>query len=426
MRFSNRVNIKGAVHRPGDYELMPEMDIKQLIEKAGGLREDAFLGGANILRIGKDLGPENVSFIPSQVASGEVTIALQRDDEIIINSLFDMRDKYVVTVEGEVNKPGTFDWRKDLKIRDVILLAGGISESAASKSEMHIELSRRIRNADVSRTDFKQSEIIRIITSKDLDDEKVMVTLEPFDMIVVRPQPGYRPQKSVLLNGPVMYPGRYFLENSGERISNIFKRAGGFKAEADSNTVFIRRFQKNELTLQDRNELISRLTNITEDSIRNSPKLMQEMQKNYTSLSINLQKAFANPGSNDDIILESGDIIIVSESSSLVRVTGEVYFPTLIPYEPGSKLKYYIKRTGNYTSMAKKKQAFVIYPDGKAEGVKKFLFFTSYPKVTARSEVFVPSKSAKTKEGFSTGEWIALSSILATLTTLVVTVLNAN
>jgi hypothetical protein len=139
-----------------------------------------------------------------------------------------------------------------------------------------------------------------------------------------------------------------------------------------------------------------------------------------------LQKAFANPGSNDDIILEAGDIIMVSQSSSLVKVSGEVYFPTLIPYEPGTNLKYYVKRTGDYTNNARKNQAFVIYPDGKAEGVKKFLFFKSYPKVTARSEVYVPSKSDKAKQGFSTGEWIALSSVLATLTTLVISVINAN
>lgn len=425
MRYANRVRIRGAVLRPGDYELQPGMELKQLIEKAGGLREDAYLDGANVLRIGKDLGPENVSFIPSKVISGERSIQLEKEDDIIINSIFDIKDKYIVSIEGEVNKSGTYEWRKDFRVRDLILMAGGISEAAGSNAELHIEISRRIRNADVANTDFKQSEIIRIITNSALNDEKTQVTLEPFDVVVVRPQPGYKQQESIFINGPVMYPGRYFLEKSGERISNIFQRAGGFKASADSNSVFIRRFQKDELTMQERKELISRLTNITEDSIRKSPKLMEEVNKNYTSLSINLQKAFANPGSNDDIILEAGDIIMVSQSSSLVKVSGEVYFPTLIPYEPGTNLKYYVKRTGDYTNNARKNQAFVIYPDGKAEGVKKFLFIKSYPKVTPRSEVFVPSKSEKAKQGFSTGEWIALSSVLATLTTLVISVINA-
>jgi protein involved in polysaccharide export with SLBB domain len=422
MRYANRVRIRGAVLRPGDYELLPGMELKQLIEKAGGLREDAYLDGANVLRIGKDLGPENVSFVPSKVISGERSIQLEKEDDVIINSIFDIKDKYIVSIEGEVNKSGTYEWRKDFRVRDLILMAGGISEAAGSNAELHIEISRRIRNADVANTEFKQSEIIRIIANPALNDEKTQVTLEPFDVVVVRPQPGYKQQESIFINGPVMYPGRYFLEKSGERISNIFQRAGGFKASADSNSVFIRRFQKDELTMQERKELISRLTNITEDSIRKSPKLMQEVNKNYTSLSINLQKAFANPGSNDDIILEAGDIIMVSQSSSLVKVSGEVYFPTLIPYEPGTNLKYYVKRTGDYTNNARKNQAFVIYPDGKAEGVKKFLFFKSYPKVTPRSEVFVPSKSEKAKQGISTAELIAISSILATLGTLIISI----
>jgi protein involved in polysaccharide export with SLBB domain len=305
-------------------------------------------------------------------------------------------------------------------------MAGGISEAAGSNAELHIEISRRIRNADVANTEFKQSEIIRIIANPALNDEKTQVTLEPFDVVVVRPQPGYKQQESIFINGPVMYPGRYFLEKSGERISNIFQRAGGFTASADSSSVFIRRFDAGKTNLEERAALIAKFSKIPSDSIVSSPILMKELQKNYTSLSVDLQKAFDLPGGNDDIILESGDLIFVSQSSSLVRISGEVYFPTMIPYEENTNVKYYIKRTGDYTSMAKKNQTFVIYPDGKAEGVKKFLFFKSYPKVTPRSEIFVPTKSGKEKQGLSTGEWVALSSILATLTTLIVTVINAN
>jgi protein involved in polysaccharide export with SLBB domain len=176
--------------------------------------------------------------------------------------------------------------------------------------------------------------------------------------------------------------------------------------------------------MDQRLELISKLTNISADSIAKSPNLQQELAKAYTSLSVNLNKALSNPGSNDDLILENGDLIMVSQSSSLVKVSGEVYFPTMIPYEPGTNLKYYVKRTGNYTSKARRNQAFVIYPDGKAKAVKKFLWFKSYPKVTPRSEVFVPSKGEKIKQGLSTGEWVAISSIIATLGTLVVTVIN--
>ncbi|HSK11562.1 MAG TPA: SLBB domain-containing protein, partial [Phnomibacter sp.] len=379
-----------------------------------------------ILRTGDDLGPENVSFTPNQVLQGGEKVLLKRDDEVVINSNFEIRDQYTVAIEGEVNRPGTYEWRKDLRVRDLVLLAGGVSESARSTNVLQIEVSRRVRNADVTGTDFKQSEIIKIRTGQNLSDLQAQVVLEPFDMVVVRPQPGYQQQRSVNINGPVMYPGRYFLEKSGERITDVLNRAGGFKASADSTSVFIRRYLPGDADLEERTALLARLSNITTDSILENPALMKELQKNYTSLSINLQKAFNNPGGNDDVILEAGDIILVSQNSSLVKVSGEVYFPTLVPYLEKTNVKYYIKRTGDYTNLARRNQTFVIYPDGKAQGVKKFLFVKSYPKVTPRSEIFVPSKGDKGRQGITTTELIALSSIMATLGTLIITIINQN
>jgi protein involved in polysaccharide export with SLBB domain len=426
MRFANRVSIKGAVLRPGDYELVPGMELKNLIEKAGGLREDAFLEGGNILRIGDDLGPENVSFSPAMILNGKESITLKRDDEVLLTSKFEIREKYTVNIEGEVTRPGQFEWRKDLKVRDLVLLAGGISEAASSAGEIHIEVSRRIRRAYTSPTDINQSEIMRITTTRSLSDSQAAMVLEPFDIIVVRPQPGYQPQKSVFINGPILYPGRYFLEKSGERITDVLIRAGQFKSSADSSSVFIKRFNNKEVDPDERTALLAKLSNIPADSIMSSPTLVKEIQKNYTSLSVNLKKAFENRGGNDDLILEPGDIIQVSQNSSLVRVSGEVYYPTLIPYEDNTNINYYIKRTGDYTKAARKNQTFVIYPNGMAKGVKKFLFIKSYPKVTPRSEIFVPSKGEKGRPGLSTGEWVAISSILATITTLIVSVINAN
>lgn len=425
MRYANRVSIRGAVLRPGDYELLPGMELKQLIEKAGGFREDAYLGAASVLRIGDDLGAENVSFNPDKIAKNEATLTLKRDDQVVINSIFDLKDRYNVTIDGEVLKPGQFEWRKDLRVRDLILFAGGLSE-AANSEEVQLEISRRVKKAEVNTKDFKQSEIIRLKLGSGLSDSAALLILEPFDMVVVRAQPGYQQQKGVFITGPVMYPGRYFLEKSGETITSLFSRAGGFKSSADSNSVFIRRFVNTTLQMEERAELIAKLSGISSDSIANNPELRDEIQRNFTSLSVNLQKAFENPGGNDDLMLEAGDLILVSQNSNLVKVAGEVYFPTMIPYEPGKNVKYYIKRTGDYTAKARKNQTFVIYPNGHAEGVSKFLFFKSYPKVTPRAEIYVPTKDTSKKQGLTTGEWVAISTILATLTTLVVTVLNAN
>jgi protein involved in polysaccharide export with SLBB domain len=173
-------------------------------------------------------------------------------------------------------------------------------------------------------------------------------------MVVIRAQPGYQQQKGVFVNGPVMYPGRYFLEKSGERITDLLKRAGGFKSSADSNSVFVRRFMSSAFEEEERTALIAKLSRIPSDSLISNPLLMDEIKKKYTSLSVNLKHAFENPGGNDDLILEIGDIIIVSQNSNLVKVAGEVYFPTMIPYEKGTNVKYYIKRTGDYTSWREK------------------------------------------------------------------------
>ena len=334
-RFANRVRITGAVMRPGDYELTNTMTLQDLIQKAGGAREDVFKGSGSILRLADNLSLENVSFNLELVLSGKENIALQREDEVILSSLFDLQDKYVVTIDGEVHRGGTFEWRKDITIRDLIMQGGGITEAGTASGKVLIEISRRIRNADVSGTGFKQSEIIRFQLNKDLSGAEAATPLEPFDMVVLRPQPGYQMQRSVNISGPVMFSGRYFLEKSGERISDLVRRAGGFQATADSNSVFIRRFNNEGIDMEQRLELISKLTNISADSVAKSPQLQQELAKAYTSLSVNLNKALSNPGSNDDLILENGDLIMVSQSSSLVKVSGEVYFPTMIPYETG-------------------------------------------------------------------------------------------
>ncbi len=421
MRYANRVKVKGAVMRPGDYELTESLDLLSLINKAGGVREDVFRGAGNIMRIGKDLGPENVSFNLTSVLEGKEKITLHREDEVIINSIFDLQDEYTVMIEGAVHNPGSFKWRKDFTVRDLILMAGGVTESATANQHMIVEVSRRVRNADVTGIDFKQSEIIRIEASKDLTNGESKLKLEPFDMVVVRPQPGYQQQRSIYIAGPVMYPGRYFLEKSGERISDIIRRSGGFQSMADSNSVFIRR-ANNTNDEEQRKMLISRFANISPDSLEKSPRLREEMLRNYTSLSVDLNKAMNYPGSNDDIIMENGDQVIINQSSSLIKVSGEVYFPTMIPFEPNTNLKYYVKRTGDYTNLARRNQAFVIYPDGKAAGVKKFLFFKQYPKITPRSEIFIPSKGERSGQKLSTGEWVAISSIFATLGTLIISV----
>jgi protein involved in polysaccharide export with SLBB domain len=228
----------------------------------------------------------------------------------------------------------------------------------------------------------------------------------------------------VYVDGQVMNSGRYVLEASGERISNLLKRAGGFKGSADSSSITIRRFINPSLTMEERRAIVERMLNIDTDSLQSNSRLRENFLKNVELLGINVEKVKQNPGGNEDLILEDGDMITVSRASNLVRVNGEVYNPTLLPFEDRTSARYYIRRSGSFTNNARRSAVFVIYPDGRAKSVKQFLFFRSYPSVTPRTEVYVPSKEKGNKKGFGPGEWIAVSSIFASLATLIVAVVN--
>ena len=155
-----------------------------------------------------------------------------------------------------------------------------------------------------------------------------------------------------------------------------------------------------------------------------NPNLSDDYMKDVQLLSVNVQKIKDGQGGNEDLILEDGDVISISRASSLVRVSGEVYYPTSLPYEANTDAKFYIKRSGYFTSTARRSKVFVIYPDGRAKAVKRFLWFKSYPEVTPRSEIFVPGKSVKANS-ITTAEWLAISTIAASLGGLVIGIVNA-
>lgn len=421
-RFANRVSIKGAVFRPGDFELKPGMTLKQLIEMAGGLREDAFADRGLILRQNGDLTLSSKAFLVKDVVAGRENLLLKREDVVSISSILDLRDALTVNIGGAVRSPGIFSYSDSLTLKDLILKGGGFSETANPGS---VEISRRIVNPDIKQANFRQTEIITIDLSKGLSSTGGETLLKPYDIVNVRSEAGYNSPREVYVDGQVMNTGRYVLEASGERISHLLKRVGGFKGSADSGSVTIRRFVNSSLSLEERQTIVERMLNIDRDSLESNAKLRENFLKSVELMGVNVQKIKDDPGGNEDLILEAGDIITVARASNLVRVNGEVYNPTLLPYEDNTSAKFYIKRAGNYTNNARKAGVFVIYPDGRANSVKSFLFFKSYPSVTPRTEVYVPAKEKDNKKGFGPGEWIAFSSILASLVTLIVTVINS-
>jgi protein involved in polysaccharide export with SLBB domain len=412
-RFENRIFITGAIFRPGAYQLTSGLDVKQLLEKAGGITEDAFATRATIFRNNIDKTPTTLSLNLDSVLRFNQKVLLHKDDSISIYSIFDFKEKYVVRVEGQVKRPGEFKWRENLSLKDLLVSIGGLTDFGDSTN---VEIARRIKNADVTKKNYNQTEIFVV----DLKGQKDVV-LEPYDNVLIKNIPGYSSQRKVLIQGEVLSPGMYSLSRSGERLSDLFKRVGGFKAAADTTSVTIRRYVKTELTTEERERIFKRVLNLNQDSLTTNDRLKSEVYKTYDLISINLALALANPDRPENLTLEDGDIITVDRNTNLVRVSGEIYFPTVVPFDRNQNLKYYIKRAGNYTTNARKSRTMVIYPDGKVRTVKRFLFFKSYPPVTARSEIFVPQQMAKNRAKISTSEWALIVSALGIVANVIIT-----
>ncbi|HXS55480.1 MAG TPA: SLBB domain-containing protein [Hanamia sp.] len=416
--YGNRVVISGSVLRPGPYELTQNMDVRTLVEKAGGLTRDAYSRRISIFRYLNNKMPMMVAVDLDSVRNTGRQVQLIKDDSVAVHSIFEFNDSTFVSVEGNVRKPGPLLWRENLTLRDLLLAVGGISEFGDSST---IEISRRIRNANISKANHNESQIFNVnLLSNGGTDQDVL--LEPYDIVIVKTLPGYSIQRTVLVTGEIKSPGRYGLEKSGDKISDVLRRAGGFKASADSLSITIRRSIKSNLTVAEREKLFQRILNIDPDSLSKHPRLRDELYKTYDLISVDLGTALSHPSSSENLTLEEGDILTVNRNSNLVKISGEVYYPTIIPYKKNKTLKYYINQAGSFTPFARKNGALIIQPDGKAVSVKHFLWFKSYPTVLPRSEIFVPQKDKSNRTKLGAGELALIVSALGILANVIINI----
>jgi protein involved in polysaccharide export with SLBB domain len=402
--------------RPGAYELTPELTLDSLIQKSGGLTRDAYSKRVSIFRSLKNKMPTILSVDLDSIPKESQVVFLSKDDSVAIHSIFEFQDSNYVSIEGNVRKSGIVGWLKNFSLRDLLLTAGGISEFGDSSN---IEISRRIRNADINKADHNESEVFNIDLTDKNSSPGQDVLLQPYDIIVVKKLPGYTTQRTVLVLGDVKSPGRYALEKSGDKISDILKRAGGFKASADSSAITIRRSIKSDLTVEEREKLFQRILNINPDSLSQHPRLKDELFKSYDLISVDLSTALSNPNNSENLVLEDGDVLTIDRNSKLVKISGEVYYPTIIPYKENKSLKYYVQQAGSFTPYARKTGALVIHADGKAASVKHFLWFKFYPSVTPRSEIFVPQKIQTNRAKLSIGELALIVSALAIIASVI-------
>lgn len=422
-RFENRVTIEGAVFRPGQYELQKGLTLSQLIRKAEGLREDAFLNRGYIVRLKNNLQTELISFDFSAISSGNLAdIPLQREDIISISSIFDLKEEYFVQIEGEVLQPGKFNYSEGMTLEDVILQAGGFKESGSPE---RIEVSRRVKNSDLLSMSAQSAEILQFDINKDLKSKTF--GLQPFDIISVRQSSGYEVQRQVKIEGEVLYPGIYSISSKDEWISDLVKRAGGFTAQAfiegaslKRSGVFLEDLPQsnksdinslNTQTFQEDIEMLDGMTKSVSDSISFNPE--NELSTKNEFVGINLQKIIAFPKSNFDIFLEEGDVLNIPKQLQTVKVSGQVNFPSSVIYSKGKGFKSYIANSGGFNQLSGKKRSYVKYANGSIKATKKFIVFNFYPTIKPGSEIVVTQ--GPTKRPFSVQEFVGVGTSLLTL-----------
>lgn len=429
-RFKNRVEITGAVFRPGQYELENGLTLKGLIEKADGITENAFLNRAYINRLNPDQSANLISFDLAKILAGTIPdITLLREDKVTINSIFDLREEYTVSIQGEVRAPGTFNYASNLKIADLIQMAGGFKESATPN---RIEVARRVLNADPTSSKMQTATLFTVNIDRDLKLATDTFILQPFDIVSIRNSESYVVQKLVKLEGEVLYPGMYTITNKNDRISDLIKRAGGLTSSAYADGASLKRpgaeivnpLDKNAITDKDEEERrILGLKRAQEAGVKDTLDVAIEQKLLQSDLvGINLVRILAHPQSKIDLFVEEGDIIRIPRQLQTVKVSGEVLNPNSIVFSPGKSLKQYVDGAGGFTSNARKNGVYVNYANGSSAAVGKFLFFNNYPVIKPGAEILVPKRAER--ERITPQAWIGIGTALASLGAIIVSLLR--
>lgn len=436
-RFENRVTINGAVFRPGDYELSPGLTLSMLIKKADGVKEDAFLNLGYITRLQPNLQPEQVTFNVANILAGtDPDIQLKKEDKIFISSIFDTKDAYSLKIDGEVRSPGTYSYAEGRTIKDLILEAGGFKESA---TPLRIEVSRRMTDTDITSKDGDLAEIFQLDLNKSFTGKDANFVLNPFDMVFVRTAPGYETQKTVRIEGEVVYPGNYAISKKDERITDIIQRAGGFTPFAYIKGASLKRMgtlslqaaatRDDQIALQmEREESQQTLETITALQDQNTTLSQGELQQktNNDYVGVNFTKILEEPNDKENLLLRDGDVIFIPKELQTVNVGGDVLSPVTAVYVPSRGFKYYISQAGGFSEQALKKRSYVVYANGSVKSTKNFLGIRTYPNIEPGAEVFVPKKEYRQRQAISPQAWVGIGSTIASMAAVIFSIINSS
>jgi prepilin-type processing-associated H-X9-DG protein len=417
-RVENSVGISGPVFRPGEFELTPGTTISMLIKRAGGLMENVYTERAILTRTHVDGTIESIPFNVTSVMNGGVgDISLIKRDAISISTLNEFIVPYKVIIEGEVKKPGTFDYSQNLSLKDVFFKAGGFTDAAYL---YNIEVSRRLTKNSATVVVDSIALVYTISTTNSFAIENDKFILQPFDIIRVRRNPGYVEQKRVTINGEVNFPGAFTIQSKNERVSDMLKRAGGLTPFAYLKGIYLTRQDVNDNAKQ-QEEIVRNLQRTIRDT---STKIIYDVARTNARIPINFQKLIDDPTGIENYVLLDGDIIEVLKLDPLVKVSGEVLSATRTGYSDNKQLNYYISQAGGTNIKARRSKIYVLYADGHVRRTKNGFFglFRSYPKIETGAEIVVPRKAEST--GLKPTEVLSISTGIISLVTLVVVAIS--
>ena len=412
-RYSNMVEIKGAVFRPGMYQVGGEITgVRSLLEHADGVTEDAFLQHAVMHRMKFDRTLEVIQVDVEGIMSGRVAdIPLKNEDVLYIPSKKDLLEKQTLTIHGEVLYPGKYAFADNTTVEDLIIQAGGLTDAA---SMMKVDVSRRIADSHA----IEANDTIARTYSFKLKDGFVIdgtpgFVLMPYDEVYVRTSPGFSEQKNVSIEGEIMFGGTYTLSKKNQRLSELIKEAGGL-----TNTAYARGARlERRLTPEEhaRMETILRMVKSQSGSGDTLDIRKLDIRDTY-NVGIQLDKALEEPGSNYDIVLRAGDKIIIPEYTNTVKISGDVMYPNTVTYRKGKGVKFYVDKAGGWGNRAKKSRSYIVYMNGTVAQVGKGA------KPEPGCEIVVPTKPEGRK--MSTGEIVSIASGSASIAAMIATIAN--
>lgn len=414
-RFANRVEVRGAVYREGMYELGDEVHtVRGLIDRAEGLKGDAFPGRAQLLREREDLTTEVIAIDLAGLMAGQSPdVELHRNDILYIPSIHDLKEYETLTIGGAVARPGEYPYAENMTIEDLVMQAGGLLDGASTAM---VEVARRIKDPGSLEP---SSELGKIYTFSLKDglvaDGEPDFVLAPFDIVEIRNSPAYRIQERVILDGEVAFSGGYTLAKKNERLSDVVKRAGGLTPDAYAHGArLIRRMNDEERAVREVTLRMALQSQSGGDSLS-----MDKLQLNdFYSVGIELDKALAEPGSDYDMVLREGDRLVIPQYVSTVSISGEVMYPNTVLYLQGKNLKYYVEQAGGYGFRAKKSRAYIVYMNGTVARVRGL----NKTKIEPGCQIIIPSK--RERKGLTLPAIMSLATSAASIGTMAATIAN--